>query len=268
MAGAFASRLCGSADIYEHSGKAPVNSINFVTCHDGFTLNDLVSYEHKHNLANGEDNRDGCFENFSANHGHEGSTDDLAINALRARQMKNLLVTLFVSRGVPMMLGGDEFRRTQQGNNNAYCQDNELSWFDWGLLDRNREFFTFVQGLIAFRKRYPVLSRESFYQSDEISWFNPLGQTPDWHEESAIGCHIHPQDGGQQLCLLANPTTAQASFDLPPPPAARRWVHMLDTGALPPLDLCQPGKGRPVAPGALVTLRDRSLVVLVAASSR
>ena len=131
MLGLFASRICGSADIYTKSGKGPEGSINFVTCHDGFTLNDLVSYRYKHNEANGENNRDGTDANFSENYGAEGETTDAGIEILRKRQIKNFLLTLLISRGVPMLLGGDEFRRTQGGNNNAYCQDNETSWFDW-----------------------------------------------------------------------------------------------------------------------------------------
>ena len=131
MLGLFAQRICGSADIYSKSGKGPESSINFVTCHDGFTLNDLVSYRHKHNEANGENNHDGTNENFSENYGAEGETTDAEIESVRKRQIKNFLLTLLISRGVPMLLGGDEFRRTQGGNNNAYCQDNETSWIDW-----------------------------------------------------------------------------------------------------------------------------------------
>ena len=131
MLGLFASRICGSADIYTKSGKGPEGSINFVTCHDGFTLNDLVSYRCKHNEANGENKQDGTDANFSENSGAEGETTDAGIEALRKRQIKNLLLTLFISRGVPMLLGGDEFRRTQGGDNNAYCQDNQTSWIDW-----------------------------------------------------------------------------------------------------------------------------------------
>ena len=264
LAGAFASRLCGSADIYEHSGKAPVNSINFVTCHDGFTLHDLVSYEHKHNLANGEDSRDGCNDNYSVNYGCEGDTSDPAIRQLRLRQMKNLMATLFMSRGVPMMLGGDEFCRTQHGNNNAYCQDNEISWFDWSLLKKNQEFFRFVQSLIAFRRHYPVLSSERFYRPEEISWFNSQGHAPDWHADQAIGCQIHPEQGDQVLCVLANPTPGQVGFHLPSPPRGRDWVRMLDTGAPPPMDICQPNRGVRLNSGAPLIMRDRSFVVLVA----
>jgi isoamylase len=133
--GLFAQRICGSADIYSKSGKGPESSINFVACHDGFTLNDLVSYRHKHNAANGQNNRDGTNENFSENYGAEGESADGRIETLRKRQIKNFLLTLLISRGVPMLLGGDEFRRTQGGNNNPYCQDNETSWYNWGYLE-------------------------------------------------------------------------------------------------------------------------------------
>jgi isoamylase len=265
MAGAFASRLCGSADIYEHSGKAPVNSINFVTCHDGFTLNDLVSYQHKHNLANGENNRDGSDDNSSANYGVEGPTDDPAIHRIRLKQMKNFMATLLVSRGVPMILGGDEFCRTQQGNNNAYCQDNEISWFDWSLLDRNREFFEFVRGMIQFRTRHALLCAERFYKPEDVSWFNASGWMPDWHSDSAIGCQIHAKNEGEkELYLLFNPLTHALSFLLPHPPQGSTWIKMVDTGAPPPFDVCQPGHGIPLYQETSLLIRDRSSVVLVA----
>ncbi len=264
MAGAFASRLCGSADIYEHSGKAPVNSINFVTCHDGFTLADLVSYEKKHNLANGEDNRDGANDNYSCNHGCEGETADPAIRRLRERQMKNMLATLFLSRGVPMLLGGDEFCRTQRGNNNAYCQDNEISWIDWSLTEKNAAFLRFVRALIALRKRLPVLSVERFYQSDEIGWFNTQGHEPDWHQERAVGCHIHPGRGEPELCLLANATAERVLFRPPEAPHGRCWERLLDTGAAEPFDVCEPGQGVRIRPGDPVIMLDRSFVLLLA----
>ena len=173
MLGLFASRICGSADIYTQSGKGPESSINFVTCHDGFTLNDLVSYRNKHNEANGENNHDGTNANLSENYGAEGETTDAEIEALRKRQIKNFLLTLLVSRGVPMLLGGDEFRRTQGGNNNAYCQDNETSWVDWTHLKQHQEIYRFAQGMIAFRRAHPILSKEQFYTDAEILWFNP-----------------------------------------------------------------------------------------------
>ena len=164
MVGRFASRICGSSDLYRGSGKGPECSINFVTCHDGFTLNDLVSYARKHNEANGEHNRDGADENYSANYGVEGESGDPAIEAIRARQIKNFLLTLAISRGVPMLLAGDEFRRTQRGNNNAYCQDNETSWVDWSLRQRHDEIVRFTRNVLALRRAHPVLRRESLLQ--------------------------------------------------------------------------------------------------------
>lgn len=265
MAGALASRICGSADIYEHNGKAPVNSINFITCHDGFTLNDLVSYNHKHNLANGENNRDGTNADYSANYGCEGQTDDTGINRIRLRQMKNMMATLFISRGVPMILGGDEFCRTQQGNNNAYCQDNEISWFDWSLIEKNREFHDFVRNMIHFRRQHPALSSEKFYSPSEISWFNPQGWLPDWQSDAALGCHIHPlEHGNNQICLLTNPFPHAVSFPLPIPPEGCFWHKMVDTSAPPPFDICQPGKAIPLARDVARTVPDRSMLILVA----
>ena len=263
MAGAFASRLCGSADIYEHSGKAPVHSINFVTCHDGFTLADLVSYEQKHNLANGEDNRDGSNDNHGVNFGCEGETSDPAIQRLRLRQMKNLMATLFLSRGVPMMLGGDEFCRTQYGNNNAYCQDNEISWFDWSQPEKHAEFHRFVRSLIALRRRYPVLSSARFYRPDEISWLNPNGHEPDWHLDSALGCHIHAGEGSVSMCLFANPTAEKIHFRLPCLPEGRIWIRLLDTSAPPPQDICLPEEGSRLDPGSTLLVRERSFLALV-----
>jgi isoamylase len=216
MIGLLASRLCGSADLYRQSGKEPLNSINYLSCHDGFTLNDLVSYAHKHNQANGEDNRDGMDENYSANYGVEGPTDDPAIESLRKRQIKNLLATLMLSRGVPMLLGGDEFRRSQGGNNNAYCQDNETSWYDWSLLEREQEIHRFTQDMIRLRKRYPLLAEESFYTEADITWFDLDGAAPEWSSAArTLGCHLHPVGHGDQLCLLFNAEAEAVEFALP-----------------------------------------------------
>ena len=181
--GEFASRLSGSPDLYEHQGKRPYASINFVTAHDGFTLRDLVSYNDKHNEANGEENRDGDSNNNSWNCGAEGPTDDPAINALRRRQQRNFLATLLLSQGVPMINAGDEFSRTQQGNNNTYCQDNPLNWFDWNWDDDAKTLFEFTKRMIRFRKDHPVFRRPKYFMgrrirgSDvkDIMWFNPSG---------------------------------------------------------------------------------------------
>jgi len=231
MTGALAARLGGSADIYQRAGKTPVNSINFVTCHDGFTLNDLVTYAGKHNEANGEGGRDGADQNHSANHGVEGPTDDEAIERLRVRQMKNQLATLLVARGVPMILGGDEFRRTQRGNNNAYCQDNDISWYDWTLRDRNAELVRFVREMVALRKRYPALCGEGFYAEGEIRWFAPSGAAPDWGGPAGVlGCCI---GSAPDLCLLFNATGEPVRFVLPGLPPERRWRLEVDTASAP-----------------------------------
>ncbi len=192
MLGLLANRICGSADIYARSGKGPEGSINFVTCHDGFTLNDLVSYRDKQNQANGENNHDGTDADFSQNCGADGETADAAIEFERKVQIKNFLLTLFISRGVPMLLGGDEFRRTQGGNNNAYCQDNETSWYDWRFLQRHGDIYRFARGMIAFRIAHPVLRKEQFYTDAEIHWFDPQGQLPNWTNpnEKQLGCVI------------------------------------------------------------------------------
>jgi glycogen operon protein len=164
--GLLASRICGSSDLYQRSGRLPRHSLNFVTCHDGFTLNDLVSYNRKHNRANGEQNRDGNDANFSWNCGTEGPTGDPEVLALRRRQAKNMMTTLMLSQGVPMILAGDEFLRTQRGNNNAWCQDNEISWVDWRLAEENKDFLRFVRELIWLRKRHPVLRRRRFFTGE------------------------------------------------------------------------------------------------------
>ncbi len=254
MLGLFTSRLCGSADVYERSGKGPECSINFVSCHDGFTVNDLVCYARKHNEANGEGNRDGTDENWSANYGVEGRTDDPGIEAVRARQIKNLLVTLLVSRGVPMLLGGDEFRRTQGGNNNAYCQDNETSWHNWTLLEAHRGFHRFVRGLIGLRRAHAVLRKEAFYTKDEIGFFAPSGGEPDWSapENRRLGCRIRGGAGGD-LCLLFNAASEPARFALPALRAGR-WALVVDTARDAPYDL--------VAPGEEVALEEQDACVL------
>jgi len=265
MRGGLASRLCGSADLYQASGKQPLNSINFITCHDGFTLNDLVSFERKHNEANGEENRDGTDNNWSANYGVEGDSDDPQIEALRLRQLKNLIATLILSRGVPMLLGGDEFRRSQGGNNNAYCQDNELSWYDWRLIERNSELLRFARKLIALRKRYPVLTAESFYSAEDITWFDAGGNSPDWGgSERTLGCLLH---GGRfddtELCLLFNAEPHAVAFRLPATLAGQAWRLVVDSAAAAPPDVHAPDDYPLLDEASQLVLTDHSLVVLI-----
>jgi isoamylase len=236
MLGAFASRICGSEDIFAKSGKGPESSINFITCHDGFTLNDLVSFADKHNLANGEQNRDGTNDNLSANHGVEGPTEDPYIESLRKRQIRNFLLTLCISRGVPMLQGGDEFRRTQGGNNNAYCQDNETSWYDWGDLQKHAQIHQFVKHMIALRQAHPILAREQFYANTDLTWSGPSQSPPQWNDPraKAVACHIH--DGASEsIFLMFNAGNERVTFHTPVAPDKGRWRLAMDTSHEEPI---------------------------------
>ena len=265
MLGLFASRICGSADIYTKSGKGPEASINFVTCHDGFTLNDLVSYRYKHNEANGENNHDGSDANFSENYGSEGEATDAGIETLRKRQIKNFLLTLLISRGVPMLLGGDEFRRTQGRNNNAYCQDNETSWHDWSCLEQHKAIFRFTSGMIAFRRAHPILSKERFYTDAEIHWFSQQGGLPNWSdkEEKQFGCLIH-EDEQQALCLMFNAGADAVNFSLPPALPGTRWHLAVDTSREAPQDLFAAGEEPVSEDPNIFHLAPRSSAILLA----
>ena len=259
MTGALATRLAGSSDLYQPGGESPLNSINFITSHDGFTLNDLVSYARKHNEANGEDNRDGLDENYSDNNGAEGPTDDPHIEAMRLHRIRNLLATLLLSRGVPMLLGGDEFRRSQAGNNNPWCQDNALSWYDWRLVEENGEVLRFVRGLIALRRRHPCLRNDAFYRAEELDWFGPQGHAPDWDGPTrAFGCRVRECAEPGMLCLLLNASDRPADFHLPDAP----WRLEADTGQAPPGDICAPDDLPPLPDRQRYALAAGSLAVL------
>ena len=264
MLGAFAQRLTGSADLYEGSGKGPESSINFIASHDGFTLNDLVSYERKHNEANGEFNRDGSDANYSANYGIEGPTDDPSIQAARTRQIKNFLATLFLSRGVPMLLHGDEFRRTQQGNNNAYCQDNEIGWTLWDRREEHADIHRFTQEMIAFRQRHAVLRRMDFYASDEVMWVSPDGALPRWDDPSAraLGMQVREHDGAP-LLLLFNAGGATVNFGVPAPPGGCTWHRTIDTQHDAPGDVCTDGEEERLEGISSYRMGPQSTVVLV-----
>ncbi|GGF59197.1 glycogen operon protein GlgX homolog [Azorhizobium oxalatiphilum] len=243
LLGDFAARVTGSGDIYDQRGRRPWAGVNFVTAHDGFTLNDLVSYNEKHNEANGEDNRDGHSDNRSFNYGVEGPTDDPGIKAVRERQKRNILATLLVSHGTPMVLAGDEFGRTQQGNNNGYCQDNEISWFDWAHMDDDGRALTgFVQKLLAMRAAQPILRRGSFRDGMIVTWLNPGGgeQTPEqWADAGAnsIALRLSRDDLGEEgeevwsdIIIAFNPHDGPVPFRLPERDGAR-WQAVLDTDA-------------------------------------
>jgi isoamylase len=264
MMGSFANRICGSSDLYQSSGKGPASSLNFVTCHDGFTLNDLVSYKQKHNEGNGEYNRDGTDANYSDNCGVEGPSQDPAVEGVRNRLIKSFLLTLFISRGVPMLLGGDEFRRTQRGNNNAYCQDNEVSWFDWSLLDKNEEIQRFTRGMIAFRRAHPVLRRENFYTDADIKWFAPNGGAPDWadQQQKSFACLIL-EETQPELFLLFNADTRPVDFYLPVLPPGKTWRLAADTSRSAPDDLFDSGKEPSVQGQIGFRLEPRSSAILL-----
>jgi glycogen operon protein len=270
-----ATRLCGSSDLYEPSGRKPVHSINFVTCHDGFTLNDLVSYERKHNAANGEQNRDGSDANWSWNCGVEGPTTDPAVRRLRQRQARNLMATLLLSQGVPMLLGGDEFLRTQRGNNNAWCQDDETSWVDWTLAEKNRDFLRFVREMIALRKRHPALRRRSFLFGAEgglrpdIAWHGLEPNKPDF--SPAARTLAYTLDGTQTgrepdrdfYVGINGDRERPAPFRVAKSPSGRPWRRVVDTSLAPPQDIVAEGTGPVVPAGATYRLPPLAVAVLI-----
>jgi glycogen operon protein len=249
----FATRLTGSSDLYEQSGRRPYASINFITCHDGFTLSDLVSYNHKHNEANGEDNRDGTNDNLSWNCGAEGPTDDPAILDLRDRQRRSLFATLLASQGVPMICAGDELSRTQHGNNNAYCQDNEVGWMSWKLNAKQREFLEFCRRAIKIAQTQPALSRRKFFQGrsirgtevKDIVWLEPSGHemtNDDWNagHVRCLGVLLNgnaidelDEEGnrvvGDTILILLNAHDHIVTFQLPDHQDGRPWELLFDT---------------------------------------
>jgi isoamylase len=274
----FASRLAGSSDLYETSARRPVASINFVTCHDGFTLRDLVSYDRKHNEPNGDGNRDGTDDNRSWNCGAEGPADDPAITELRARQVRNFLVTLFCSQGVPMLLAGDELGRTQHGNNNAYCQDNETSWIDWEAAGKHADLLDFTCSLLALRRDHPVFRRRRFFSGTapgntglgDITWLTPAGTEmtlTDWgSDERALAVLLNgdaitePGPRGeaiadQSFLLLFNAADQPVTFRLPDAsPAA--WVMVIDTASP------APAAADPAPAASQLTVTGRAVAVL------
>jgi isoamylase len=270
MVGVIASRIAGSADLYQATEHIPMNSINFITCHDGFTLNDLVSYNHKHNEANGEDNRDGTDNNLSWNCGIEGETNDAAIGALRERQIKNCVAILMLSQGVPMILAGDEIKRTQQGNNNAYCQDNEVAWFDWTLVEKNMGLFRFFKQMIAFRKNHPNLRRERFLADGpnehgvrEIDWHGRQLSTPDWYDPNCriLAFTIWGLSHDDDLHVMLNMEQMALDFEIPSL-QEKRWLKVIDTALPSPMDFVEPGREM-VIPGGICHVSERSVVVLI-----
>ncbi|MBV9413892.1 MAG: glycogen debranching protein GlgX, partial [Solirubrobacterales bacterium] len=269
----FATRISGSRDLYGHGGRRPTASVNIITVHDGFTLADLVSYNAKHNEANGEQNRDGTDDNRSWNCGAEGPTDDPAVLELRARQRRNLLATLMLSEGVPLLLGGDEFARSQDGNNNAYCQDNELTWFDWSAVAEHSDQVDFTARLCRLREQHPVLRRRQFFHGapapdtdrDDLDWYRPDGiemSPQDWNQSfaRAVTIALSGDTGDREhrddpFLILINAWWEPLDFSVPEPLRDLGWVVEIDT-ADPTVF------GRAIDPSAAVTLSGRSLVLL------
>lgn len=279
MTGIAAQRMAGSPDVYKKSGRGPTASINFITCHDGFTLKDLFSYNGKHNEANGEDNRDGGNDNHSWNCGEEGETSDPGVLALRNRLVKNAWAVLMLSRGVPMALMGDEFGHTQYGNNNAYCQDNELSWLDWSLREKNEELFRFAKNMIAFRLAHPVLrGADHFRNADsvgsgipDISWHGTRAWNADFSENSRVLsfllCGKHARGGtvtDDSIYAAFNCHYEALNFELPHLPRDMRWRIAVNTGNDSPQDICEPGAELLLPPNQRDFLvGPRSVVVLL-----
>jgi glycogen operon protein len=266
-----ASRLLGSPDIYGHKEREAEHSINFVTCHDGFTLNDLVSYDHKHNEANRENNRDGSDHNLSWNCGAEGPTADAAIEALRNRQVKNFFALALLATGTPMLLMGDEVRRTQRGNNNAYCQDSDISWFDWSLVEQHADILRFVKALNAFRQRRDVvvevgkLSLNQLLERAKIEWHGVALNRPDWSEHShSLAFTLRSLRARFLLHGMLNAYWEPLTFELPPLPVERQqpWRRCLDTALASPDDLC-PWETAPFVEQATYVVQPRSVVCLV-----
>jgi glycogen operon protein len=273
----FASRFTGSSDLYQADGREPFASINFVTAHDGFTLRDLVSYNEKHNEANMEGNHDGTDDNRSWNCGVEGETDDPGVNALRARQQRNFLATLLLSQGVPMILGGDELSRSQGGNNNAWCQDSEISWFDWDLDDDERSLIDFTRRLIELRREHPVFRRAVFLAGREVRgsglpdvwWFRPDGRRMtqrDWQRGDAhtLGVFLNGREiptrtpHGEEIAddsflLLFNAHFEPVTFTLPTRRFGARWAVELSTDGV---------DGGPYPARSQVEVVDRALVLM------
>jgi isoamylase len=274
LVGDVAARLSGSADLYQSHRHLPINSVNFIVAHDGFTLNDLVSYNDKHNEANGEGGHDGIDDNLSWNCGAEGPSSDAAIEQRRDQQVKNFAALLLLSQGVPMFLMGDEVRRTQGGNNNAYCQDNPIGWFDWSLVDKNAGLLRFWQHMVEFRRRHPSIHRARFLTGErnrrglpDIEWHGcELGQ-PGWNEPQAraLAFTLGAPDDDADLHVMMNMYWEPLEFAIPTVPG-RVWRRVIDTARTAPDDICVHGT-EILVEGNRMTVAGRSVVVLTATGS-
>jgi glycogen operon protein len=273
-----ATRLSGSSDLYLRDGRKPFHSINFLTSHDGFTLMDLISYNNKHNEDNGEENRDGGDNNYSYNYGSEGMAKDPVVQKIRERQMKNFFTTLLISLGTPMILGGDEMGRTQKGNNNAYCQDNEISWYDWSLLEKNKGLFRFVKEMIAFRLRHPCFMRPEFYTGREgsynaipdIYWYDEKGGNPDWDQLGyALALLINGRRADvtrdrdvNDFYIMFNASLDPVVFSIPAANDRRQWFRAVDTTLISPNDILPEGSEEQLTSNKY-SVKSRSVVILI-----
>jgi glycogen operon protein len=271
MARALAASLTGSRELFARKpgdyNRDPNRSINFVTAHDGFTLNDLVSYNQKHNLANGEENRDGNNTNYSWNGGVEGPTDDPQVKALRSRQVRNFLSILLLSQGAPMFVMGDEIRRTQRGNNNAYVQDNEISWLNWEDIERHWDVLRFVQRLIDLRQSYRIFREETFWEQHStvhLHWHGVKVDQPDWgYNSHALAMELHAPEYDEHLHIMCNAYWEALDFETPRLPRRQKWYRIIDTSLVAPDDVVRLERATAlVHPRYLVP--SRSVVVLVA----
>jgi glycogen operon protein len=278
-----ATRLAGSSDLYLRDGRKPFHSVNFVTSHDGFTMNDLVSYNEKHNEENGEENRDGGGNNLSRNYGCEGATYDPVIDAVRKKQLKNFFATLMISLGTPMILGGDEIARSQNGNNNAYCQDNLISWYDWSMLEKNSGLYRFVKEMIAFRRRHPAFMRPEFFSGragnynaiPDISWFDEKGITPNWEK---VGCFLAMRIEGSKAETLAdqddndfyimlNAGEETQVFTLREAPGKKIWYRSIDTALKTGNDILLPGFEKALPSQNIYPVKGLSIAILISKES-
>lgn len=269
MVRSLASRITGSPDLYKQPGREPSRSVNFITCHDGFTLNDLVSYNHKHNEANQENNRDGANDNYSWNCGVEGYSDSPRVNALRRQQIKNLLTLLFFSQGTPMISMGDEVRRTQNGNNNAYCQDSPLSWFDWQQVESNADILRFVKQLIAFRKKHRIFHQNRFWTviqrgvNPHLKWHGVELNKPDWSYQShSLAYELALPDGSDHMHIMVNAYWEPLAFALPVCKHGGQWHRIIDTALESPADIT-PINHAVSVPGTTYRVSPRTSVVLL-----
>ena len=265
----FASKIVASPDIFNDPGREPNRSIHFVSCHDGFTLNDLVSYNIKHNQDNLENSRDGSNNNLSWNCGVEGETFDPFINELRLRQIKNFLTLTFISQGTPMILMGDEVGRSQGGNNNAYCQDNKVGWFNWELVDQNADLLNFVKGVISFTKQMEIFKIEDLLATSEdidephIAWHGVELNKPDWSDNShSLAFTLFHPEAKETIHVVVNAFWKNLKYQIPKL-KGKKWHKVVDTSALAPNDFFEFGKGE-IVEKKLITVKDRTIIVLVA----